>query len=79
MAACGGRGYIPPRMTITTAPSFENPEIVQANSTNVVCDGNGLGGHPRVFLTMGKSNSVDCPYCDRRFVLKPGAKAASGH
>jgi uncharacterized Zn-finger protein len=32
-----------------------------------------------VFLTIGKDGSVDCPYCDRRFVLKAGAMAGAGH
>jgi uncharacterized Zn-finger protein len=64
---------------MNTATATGAPEIVQSDSTKVVCDGDGLGGHPRVFLTMGKSNSVDCPYCDRRFVLKPGSKAGAGH
>lgn len=66
----------------------EAPEIVLSDSPTVVCDGvvpgarpgrDGLGGHPRVYLTMGQDDHVDCPYCDRRFVLKKGAKAASGH
>ncbi len=57
----------------------EAPEIVLSDSPKVVCDGNGLGGHPRVFLTMGNDDHVDCPYCDRRFVLKKAAKVASGH
>lgn len=69
---------IRPLMTTTTTTT-DAPEIVQSDSTKVICDGNGLGGHPRVYLTMGAGDGVDCPYCDRRFVLKPGAKAASGH
>jgi uncharacterized Zn-finger protein len=44
----------------------------------VACDGNGgVGGHPRVFLAIGKEGFVDCPYCDRRFVLKNGVKAGA--
>ncbi|HEX4294663.1 MAG TPA: zinc-finger domain-containing protein [Rhizomicrobium sp.] len=56
----------------------EAPEIIQVEDTRVRCDGGakGLGatlGHPRVFLEMGDENFVECPYCDRRFVLKDGA------
>ena len=29
----------------------------------------GALGHPRVYLEMGDENFVECPYCDRRFVL----------
>ncbi len=64
----------------------EAPEIIQVEDTRVRCDGGakGLGaalGHPRVFLEMGDENFVECPYCDRRFVLRPGAHGhgASGH
>ena len=64
-------------MTATT--TTDAPETVLSDSTKVICDGDGLDGHPRVYLTMGAAHSVDCPYCDRRFVLKPGAKASSGH
>lgn len=60
----------------------EAPEIIVSELTNVVCDGGiavGNGGHPRVYLTMGAGRVVDCPYCDRRFVLQEGKRASSGH
>ena len=47
------------------------PEIIEVDSTEVACDGGeGPLGHPRVFLNMGDQRHVDCPYCDRLFVLK---------
>jgi uncharacterized Zn-finger protein len=52
------------------------PEIIETDSTRVSCDGDGDGGalgHPRVYLEMGDEDFVECPYCDRRFVLKTGA------
>lgn len=53
----------------------EAPEIIQVDETRVRCDGGeGPLGHPRVFLEMGDENFVECPYCDRRFVLRDGAK-----
>ncbi len=62
---------------------MEPPEIIEIEDVYVACDGNGNGGalgHPRVYLTMGHNDHVDCPYCSRRFVLKPGARrAAAGH
>ncbi len=37
-------------------------------------------GHPKVYLKIGDSGEVVCPYCSRRFVLMAeGAKTASGH
>jgi uncharacterized Zn-finger protein len=53
----------------------EVPEIIEVDSTRVACDGIGGGlGHPRVYLEMGDENFVECPYCDRRFVLRDSAK-----
>jgi uncharacterized Zn-finger protein len=53
----------------------EVPEIIEVDSTRVACDGIGGGlGHPRVYLEMGDENFVECPYCDRRFVLRGGAQ-----
>ena len=38
----------------------------------IACDGvGGALGHPRVYLEMGEEPFVECPYCDRRFVLAP--------
>lgn len=53
-------------------------ERVEVESKRVSCDGGGGAlGHPKVFLEMGEADFVECPYCDRRFVLKPGAKPAA--
>ena len=44
------------------------------------CDGEGGAlGHPRVFLEMGEAHFVECGYCDRRFVLAPGAHGEDDH
>ena len=36
--------------------------------------GGGVLGHPKVYLEMGDETYVECPYCDRRFVLRAGAQ-----
>jgi uncharacterized Zn-finger protein len=55
-------------------------EIVEVATSTVACDGDGGPlGHPRVYLNLGADGRVDCPYCDRQFVLKPGAGGAAGH
>ncbi len=55
-------------------------ETIEVDSPKVACDGGkGPLGHPRVFLNMGDKDKVECPYCSRLYVLKAGAKAASGH
>lgn len=52
----------------------EVPEIVEVTTSRVACDGGGGAlGHPKVYLEMGDENFVECGYCDRRFVLRPGA------
>lgn len=58
------------RARISTPP----PEIIAVSARRVACDGGGGAlGHPKVYLEMGERDFVECPYCDRRFVLKPGA------
>lgn len=53
------------------------PEIVEVETHKVSCEGiGGALGHPRVYLEMGDEHFVECPYCDRRFVLKDGAGQA---
>ena len=57
-------------------PDLPAAELVPVGSRRVACDGvGGALGHPRVWLEMGESNFVECPYCDRRFVLKAGDEA----
>ena len=59
---------------------MEPVETIIVEQTQLACDG-GVGalGHPRVFLNMEGKGYVDCPYCGRHYVLKPGAKASRGH
>jgi len=56
----------------------EAPETIEVDGTRIACDGGATGplaalGHPKVYLEMGDETFVECPYCDRRFVLRPGA------
>lgn len=52
--------------------SIEAPETVEVETMRVACDGgDGALGHPRVWLSMNHEGFVECPYCDKRFVLKP--------
>jgi uncharacterized Zn-finger protein len=49
------------------------PETVYSSEAAVACDGGeGALGHPRVYLRMGSEGQVECPYCDRRFILDHG-------
>ncbi len=55
---------------------MEPPEIIEVDQETVACDGgDGPLGHPRVFLHMNRQGFVECPYCDRRFVLATGRAA----
>ena len=67
------------RNTSETAdiPYADPPELIQVRSRRISCEGvGGALGHPRVYLEMGEAGQVECPYCDRRFVLAPGASGA---
>jgi len=58
------------------ANAVEPPEIIMVPSHRLWCDGGeGALGHPRVYLEMGEAPFVECPYCDRRFVLAESADA----
>ena len=60
--------------------TIDPPEIIEVDDTVVACNGGGGAlGHPRVFLNLETDGFVDCPYCDRRFVLREGAASAGGH
>lgn len=49
------------------------PETEKVTTKQVNCDGGeGALGHPRVFLNMGDEGRVECPYCDKLFILKSG-------
>ncbi|MFO0996861.1 MAG: zinc-finger domain-containing protein [Alphaproteobacteria bacterium] len=62
------------------ADATDAPEVIDVEKTSVACDGGGGAlGHPMVYLAIGPKGWVECPYCDRRFVLKGGAKSGGGH
>ncbi len=67
---------------------MQPPETITVETEKLYCDGGDgpagerlrgaqsepvSGGHPRVFLTMTKKGSVDCPYCGRHYVLDAAA------
>lgn len=59
--------------------SLEAPETETVTTARVCCDGGqGALGHPRIWLTIPADlGFVECPYCDKRFVLAEGA--SGGH
>ena len=57
----------------------EPPETIEVETLNVVCDGGGGAlGHPRVYLPLVEGK-IECGYCGRMYVLKPGFKALDIH
>jgi uncharacterized Zn-finger protein len=73
------RARPPPRWSDTVSNSQEPPETVETDREVVSCDGGGALGHPRVWLNMEGKGEIDCPYCDRLFVLRAGSAATPGH
>ena len=58
----------------------QSDERIVVTTRRVACDGGaGVGGHPKVFLTIPASGNLDCPYCGQSFVLDTRAEAAAGH
>ena len=59
---------------MTSAP----PETLKVEEKVVSCDGGeGPLGHPNVYLNMGAQGRVECPYCDRLFVLQRAGNGAA--
>ncbi|MEM1314589.1 MAG: zinc-finger domain-containing protein [Pseudomonadota bacterium] len=54
--------------------SIDAPETERVDRARISCDGGGGAlGHPLVWLTVDPvSGLVECPYCDKRFILKDG-------
>jgi uncharacterized Zn-finger protein len=73
-------GFIAPpaclRYSAAMATDPYQPETQIVESRRVICDGatqiSAALGHPRVFLEIDEKGSVDCGYCDKRFILKGG-------
>ncbi len=60
-------------MTVVT----DTPETEIVTTRRVCCDGGeGPLGHPRIWLTIGESGEVVCPYCGKKYVLDPNCAAA---
>lgn len=56
--------------------TIDAPETEVVTKPRIACDG-GTGGHPRVWLQIDpESGAVECPYCDKKFVLDPNAADA---
>ncbi len=67
--------HLPASPDLAAGDALPPPEHVVVRSRRVACDGvGGALGHPRVWLEMGEANFVECPYCDRRFVLQSGVE-----
>jgi len=58
-------------MTTTNA---NEKTIIKVTSTDTVCcppkEQTLWNQHPRVYLDLGKSGEVDCPYCGNHFKLQ---------
>lgn len=44
-------------------------DVIMVSKNSVACNGgNGPLGHPKVYLDVGKTGKVTCPYCSQEFV-----------
>ena len=61
-------------MSLTMSQPTDPPETLMVDRQDVSCDGGGGAlGHPRVYLSLEREGRVECPYCDRLFVLRDKA------
>jgi uncharacterized Zn-finger protein len=59
---------------------MDAPETITIDTLTVACEGSGGSlGHPRVYLSLEGKGEAECPYCDRRYVLRAGAAAQAAH
>lgn len=53
-----------------SANQMIDEEATRTTDQRVSCDGvGGSLGHPQIWLTLGTSGEVVCPYCSRRYIL----------
>ena len=44
---------------------------IYVNKKRLSCNGESKSlGHPKVYLEMGQSDKVRCPYCDKIYILQ---------
>lgn len=62
-----------------SGPAHAAPETQKVRTSRIACDGGeGALGHPRVWLSIPRETGwVDCPYCDKRYILEDQGDAAA--
>lgn len=71
---------VTPLLPDSPSPLMDVEDTIIVDHPVVGCDGGGDPlGHPLVYLRIGSTREVVCPYCSRQFVLKEGAGAATEH
>jgi uncharacterized Zn-finger protein len=54
-------------------------ETIYIDEMVAACNGGeGALGHPRVFLNLGPSGKIECPYCSRLFINRAISAAVAG-
>ncbi len=56
---------------------IEIAETEIVSSRHISCDGGELG-HPKVYLDIGNTNRVVCPYCGKEFIYDAKLNKAEG-
>jgi uncharacterized Zn-finger protein len=65
----------PPTAKPTVPPP---PEVIEVDTASVGCDGGGGAlGHPLIYIPLGADGTGECGYCDRKFVLRAGARPSA--
>lgn len=43
-------------------------QIIKVADAIIACAGDGVSGHPKVYLNLKKNTSLDCPYCGIKYI-----------
>ena len=50
-------------------------DVTKTSAKKISCDGGGGAlGHPAIYLAIGDSGKIDCPYCGKKFIYENDAK-----
>ena len=59
---------------------MESVDIYYTDQTHVSCDGGeGILGHPLVYLHLSPKGMCECPYCGRVYIFEPQSTKQEPH
>ncbi|AZL16218.1 zinc-finger domain-containing protein [Rickettsiales endosymbiont of Stachyamoeba lipophora] len=48
---------------------FKEEQVKNTTSKEIWCEGEDEAiGHPKIYLEIGETNEINCPYCSMKFI-----------